>query len=226
MSYLDTYRNRLQSALGNSTRPSVFSSKNTIKNNFSNSLFSEKVLINNVEHEVIPTQLEKSTDKKILMMPDVKINIGEVVRMNNLNYLVTDFLGEGINEIYPTATMKLCNSTFPIQTDETSILLTDDEGNPILDIYNDEQFIAIGGEPIDVPCIVETSYSTKDDNVQLPLPDNSIKVTIQYNNSSCIALNYEFEMYDETYKISHIDKSKVINGVGLLIITAKVVASE
>lgn len=152
------------------------------------------------------------------------IERGNLIKSNEQYWLVISKPED--NGIYRKATMKLCNSTFPIQTDETSILLTDDEGNPILDIYDDEQFTVIGGELINIPCIVETSYSTKDDNVQLPLPDNSIKVTIQYNNSSCIALNYEFEMYDETYKISHIDKSKVINGVGLLIITAKVVASE
>lgn len=191
-----------------------------------NGIEGKNVIIDELETKAVITTKysNKFGELKYIFARPNEINRGSLVTCDNENWLVTTIPNN--NGVFKKGEIQLCNSTFPIQTDETSILLTDDEGNPILDIYNDEQFIAIGGEPIDVPCIVETSYSTKDDNVQLPLPDNSIKVTIQYNNSSCIALNYEFEMYDETYKISHIDKSKVINEVGLLIITAKVVASE
>ena len=99
----------------------------------------------------------------------------------------------------------------------------DDDGNPILNRFGDEQFIPSGGELINVPCIVETTYPSKDDNVQLPLPDGTVKITIQYNNASCIELNYEFAMYGSKYKITYIDYSKAINEVGLLTITAKVV---
>ena len=150
-----------------------------------------------------------------------EINRGSLVNYNNENWLVTSIPND--NGIFKKAEIQLCNSTFPIKTDETSILLTDADGNPILDRFGDEQFIPSGGELISIPCIVETNYYNKDNNVQLSLPDNSIKITIQYNNSSCIKLNYGFDMYGSKYKIAHIDYSKVINNVGLLIITAKVV---
>lgn len=188
-----------------------------------NGIEGKDVVINDLQTKAVITSKynNKIGELKYIFARHNEINRGSLINYDNEYWLVTTIPNN--NGVFKKGEIQLCNSTFPIQTDKTSILLTDEQGNPILNIYGDEQFIISGGEPINIPCIVETSYSTKDNNIQLPLPDNSIKVIIQYNNSPKLKLNYEFEMYGEKYTIVHIDRSKVINGIGLLIITAKVV---
>ncbi|PLR99643.1 hypothetical protein [Bacillus sp. T33-2] len=226
MSYLNVYRQRLQASGNNATDGIVNSSKQTIKNNFSNSLFSETVLIDAVEYEVIVTQEKKSEDKKILLKPDTQIYVGSVVKIKNSHYLTMDFLGEGINEIYPTASLKLCNSSLPIVSNKTRDLLRDENGNPVLDDDGRPQYVETGGETIPEPCIVENKVSTGKDNEQLPLPEGRINVTLKYQVSDSLKVNSEFILYGNTYKILDIDMTKVIGDKGIILLNAERVVSS
>jgi hypothetical protein len=214
MSYLNLFRERILSSGNKSTDGIVNASKQTIKNNFSNSLFSEIVLINGIEHDGIITQKEKSDDKKLLLKPDVQVNIGSVVEVNIDSYLVMDFLGEGINEIYPSATLKLCNSTYPIKSNKTKVLKGHDTFNrPVYEnIYSVDRL---------EPCIVESGNFTTDTESQLVIPKNTMFITLKYQQSDTIAYNYEFEMYNNKYKIKDIDYTKVINEKGIIKLIAE-----
>jgi hypothetical protein len=215
MSYLDIYRQRVLANGEKSTDTIINASKETIKNNLNNSLFTETFLVNGIEYSGLVTQGKTSDEKKLLFLPDVKIDIGSVVELKSKFYLIMDFLSEGINEIYPTATLRLTNSTYPIQS-----------GNKTREIMGYDQF----GKPLysyvyeinkNVPCIVESGIVQTDTNAQLVIPKNTVYVTLQYQTSETLIENYEFTMYNNKYKIKDIDYTKVINDKGIIKIIAE-----
>lgn len=214
MGYLDLFRQRILSNGEKSTDGIVNTSKQTIKNNFSNSLFSETVLINGIEYEAIITQEKKSEDKKLLLLPNTTVAIGSTVEMNNNSYLIMDFQGEGIHEIYPSATLKKCNSTYPIKSNKTRVLKGHNQlGKPVYeDTYSIDKL---------EPCIVDYGTGSTDTESQLVIPKNTIFVTLKYQQSDTIDYNYEFEMYNNKYKIKDIDYTKVINEKGIIKLIAE-----
>lgn len=224
MSYLNLFRQRTLSNGNKQSEGIINASKQTIKNNFNNSLFTEKVLINAIEFDAIITQKDKSEDKKILFMPDTKVDIGSVVELNSNSYLIMDFLSEGINEIYPTGTLKLCNSIYPIKSVKTKVLKRDSQGKPVTDKFGDPVYIYTDGATTNLPCIVESSIIAADENKQLPLPQGQLRVTLSYRDD--VKVNDTFPMYNNTYKIRGIDYTKVINGKGIMALSVEQVQSE
>jgi hypothetical protein len=215
MSYLDIYRQRILASGEKSSDTVVNASKQTIKNNFNNSLFSESVLINGIQYDGIVTQGELSDDKKLLLMPDRQIDTGSVVELKSKFYLVMDFQSEGIYEVYPSATLKLTNSTYPIKTGSKNKELLDYDklGKPIYSyIYEINK---------NVPCIVEVGTITTDTDAQLVIPKNTMYITLQYQQSDTLVYDYEFTMYKNKYKIVDFDYTKVIGEKGILKIIAE-----
>jgi len=214
MSYIGMYKSRLNASGGNLGESVINSTKQTVKNNFNLSPFSESVLIDDVEFKAVITQGGKSKNKTLLLQPDTVIAIGSNVKVNNNNYLVMDFRGEGINEVYPTASLEICNSFFPAITDKTRVLIGyDDDKRPV---YKEES------KEIKIPCVVETTISVNTDKTdQILLPKGSIKISMKYQKQPNIKVNSVFKMYDSEYKIEDIDYSQVINEVGIMTIYAK-----
>jgi hypothetical protein len=146
------------------------------------------------------------------------------VELNGNSYLIMDFQGEGINEIYPNATLKLCNSTYPIKSTRTRVLKKDSEGKTVLDKFGDPVYVYTDGATTSLPCIVESSIIAADENKQLPLPQGQLRVTLSYRED--VKVNDTFSMYNNTYKIRGIDYTKVINGKGIMLLAVEQVQSE
>jgi hypothetical protein len=212
------YRRRLQRS-GNTLQESVINNTTQSANRlFENSPFSQEVLINDAPFEAIVTQGKTNEDKTMLLQSSNSANIGDIVEINTKSYLMLDFKNEGINDIYPTGTLKLCNSTFPIQTDKISVLIGHDEfGRPVYD----EQIITEN-----VPCIVESRYSFTRGEHQISLPDSRIEVMLKYYNSETLKLGKEITVYSDPYEIKNIDYTKVINGKGIVVLSAERVVSN
>lgn len=211
MTYLDDYRNRI----GQSSSDSLIdSSKKSVTKMFTSHPFYQSVMINNSPFEAIVVQSKKSEDKQMLLLPDTQIDIGSIALVSGVNYLVFDFLGEGIHDIYPTATLKRCNSTFPIQSNKTKVLKGHNEfGKPLY-----EETYAINKLE---PCVVESKNYSFDSNDQLSLPENTILISLKYQQSDTITLNVEFDMYNTKYKIVNMDYTNIINEKGIIKITAE-----
>lgn len=211
MSYFETYRSRLLSQ-GNSSAESVINTtKQVVNNSFDTSLSTKTVLIDGVSIVAIVNQGKNSEEKSILFKPDTVIDKGTVVTIDSLNYLVMDFEA---NEVYPVAKVKLCNSTFPIQSDKTQVLIgTDDFGDPIYEYQE--------GTTENVPCIVETTVTSDSVDEAINLPEGRINVTIPFKDNPNIAEGKEFLMYGSTYQITGIDYTKSLNKKGILIIQGK-----
>ncbi|MEK4824631.1 hypothetical protein NSS71_08730 [Niallia sp. FSL W8-0951] len=152
------------------------------------------------------------------------IERGNILNINKQDWLVVTIPED--NKIYRKADMKICNSFFPAITDKTKVLMRDDQGNVIRDKFGDPVYQWVGGEEFLVPCIVESSIKDREKNSQLNLPDGRIVITMKYQPISNVKDNSEFMMYDNTYKIVNVDKTKVINEVGLMTITADIIPSE
>lgn len=217
MSYLTEYRNRLR-LMGSDVKTSTINStKTSVNNAFTNSLFTDFIKVNGIQFEANITQKKESSDKQVLFRPDTKIDIGSVVEIKGKSYLVIDFIGEGINEIYPTAKLKLCNSTFPIQSNKSQILVgTDSEGRPI---YQDTY------ETTYLPCVVTDKLYVNNADEQLPLPEGKLLIIVQFIDFNMVKENYEFTMYNSAYKVTSIDYTKVVNNKGYITIHADKVVS-
>lgn len=209
--YIEKYKMFLRTDSNDSI---ISINKDLVNDNFNQALFTEYVVVDDIEQTAIVKQKKKSEDKNIIFKPDTKLNIGSIVEWKNKPYLIIDFLGEGIYEMYPTATVKLCNSAYPIKLNKTETIVGHNQlGKPISkDVYEiDKQ----------EPCVVEMGIITTSTDKQLVIPNNQILVTIKYQQSDTLKENHEFTMFNNKYKIIHIDYTKVINEKGIIKITAE-----
>lgn len=215
MDYIGLYKSRLIADGESMPGELIKTTKNIVNNAFSNSPFYQIVLIDDIEYEAIVTQENKSEMKKILLRPDTFIDIGSIVKIKEKYYIVMDFLGEGIYESYPTATLRLCNSFYPIKFNKTRVLLGyDDENRPV---YDDRYEI----DKV-VPCVVETkAINSKNTEEQIYLPNGEIAITLHYEPSDTLKLNYKFQMYGQFYKIIDLDFTKVFNDKGIVVVRAE-----
>jgi hypothetical protein len=168
-----------------------------------NSEFQSKVLI----HQ----KWDANTETKKVIGHIADIELGNLLKIDNYNWLITTFPED--NKIYRKAEIRLCNATFPIESNKTSVLKGYDKYNR--PVYADEITI------IDEPCIVETKYYFNNRNEQITLPEDRILITMKYQSASNIDISKEFEMYKSRFKITHFDFSKVINGKGVMVFTGE-----
>lgn len=170
--------------------------------------------INGTQYETLYSQGRNSNEKSLLFTPNTIVDIGSVVQLNSNSYLIMDFQGEGINEIYPSAALKLCNSAYPIKLNKTRLLKGHDQYNK--PIYTESYEV----DRLE-PCIVEMGTVTTDTDKQLVIPQNTMHITIKYQPSDTLKVNHEFEMYNNKYKITDIDYTKVINDKGIIKLIAE-----
>jgi hypothetical protein len=186
-----------------------------------NSPESYIVTINNKKKikAIIQSKSSVAIERKMHTHID-EVCLGDLVDHKNKKWLVVDFVDD--NKMHSSTTIKLCNSTFPIKYNKRKVLLTDDEGNPILDqlgrpVYREEYEVEK-----DEPCVVETKTTNSLLHTgQIQLPNGQIQIILKYQPSDTIKLNYEFEMFNDPYKIIDIDYTNVIQNKGVVIIRAK-----
>lgn len=144
-----------------------------------------------------------------------KLKRGYVVQFNNHDWIVVS-LPEN-NVIYEKAVIKLCNNTFTLKGSTTEIIVGyNDFNEPITEIISLEDII--------IPCIVETKIFDDKTDEAINLPEGRISVTIPYTEHEDVAIDKEFEMYGENYKIIGIDYTQSVNKEGLIIINGKKVS--
>jgi hypothetical protein len=146
------------------------------------------------------------------------IERGNLLNVNGEDWLIVSYPED--NKVYRKAEIKLCNSTFPIQTDKTSVLMRDAEGNPITDRFGKPQY-KVTETVVTTPCIVTSRYAFSDSNEQITLPEGKMELMLKSQKSDYLVNGFEFEMYGEKYKILNIDRTKVINDKGILTLSCE-----
>lgn len=118
------------------------------------------------------------------------------------------------NKIYRKATVRYCNSTFPLPGTKTKTQTgTNAYGDPIYEYTTTP--------PTLLPCITETTVTFDNSDEAINLPEGQLQVTISYTEHPELVESKEFTMYGSQYQIIGIDHTKSINGVGLLVIKGK-----
>ncbi|MCM3110034.1 hypothetical protein [Lederbergia lenta] len=130
------------------------------------------------------------------------------------------------NKIFRKANIRLCNSTFRLEFDKTTVLMRDEEGNLVLDKYERPIPIEVEGKVVDEPCIVESKYYFNNRNEQITLPEDRILVSMKYQEVNNIGINKEFDLYKSKFRITFIDYSKVVNGTGVMTLTGERVMAK
>ncbi|MBD1379213.1 hypothetical protein [Metabacillus arenae] len=178
-----------------------------------------EVTVNEVISRAIITSKFNSGDgtEKNIIGKVADIERGNVILVNetNENWIVISIPKD--NNIYRKAVIKLCNSTFSLPGEKTKVLIGQDPrtGRPIYD----EQVTQI-----EVPCIVESQYSKSSDVNQFKIPEGTLVISMKYQTSEELKIDYDFEMYGNKYKVANFDYTSVIDDKGIIkIIAEKVV---
>jgi hypothetical protein len=176
------------------------------------------LIINENSHITAIVQSTEDHQEMKVLFRDGQIEYGDLVKFRDLDWLIIE---RPLNvKMNSSSKMKVCNNLFPIKQDEMRVLLRDADGNPILDGRGRPQYtteIVL----VTAPCIVESRYSFTRGEQQIALAEDRIEVIVGYVESENLKLDFEFKMYGDTYKVKNIDYSNVINGEGILIISAE-----
>lgn len=207
----DLYKKRLLSYGNDEKDAALNNTQRMINKSFADSFGYSVVKIDDVDTEVIIINKDDSTQKELLLRPNQVIKKGATVLIGAQYYLVTDFNGNGINQ---KAKIKLCNNTFVLKgsTIQTIVGWND---------FNEPIYEETSTSDISIPCIVETTITFDNTDNAINLPKGRINVTISYTEHEDIAIDKEFVMYGENYKIMGIDYTHSIGKEGLMIINGQ-----
>lgn len=212
MNYHAKYKNRLDvsgaSFEGNYTRHT----KELVSKKFKDSPSYIVVQLNGLNVDARVTNRKKRAEKEISFLPDTNFNIGSIVIYKNEEYLIVDKFD---SEIFPKANLKLCNTSLSLPGEPT-IISTDE-----LDWRNQPIMREYPGEPIIIPCIVESKIYYNQSTEAINLPDGQISISIPYTEHKEIRMNGEIEVYGERYGIVEVDRTQCLDKTGILIISAK-----
>lgn len=163
-----------------------------------NDMFSKSPSFKQMQFDSVDTDTivsrKKSNVIDILLRPQIKVNKGIYTTYDSDTYLLTEFVA---NEIYPKATIELCNASIKWK----------DNTNTIKE-YN---------------CIVKgDSYKESDDSLVIT-SDGQVKILVQYNDDTkTIKPNQRFIFGNSAFEVDSIDEvSEVYKGKGILKLTVK-----
>ena len=162
------------------------------------SLSYKTVFINNIERHLMIDKNTKLSTKSIKTLPNEKIDLGNLVVWNDINWLVTEI--DLDDEVYTKGTISLCNWLFKWQDLSGNILTRNSvvlnasqynsgvDGNKTLTLGSNQFMIYL---PLDDDTL-KLSYDKRvfiDNNYKIPYkitrPDN---VSMSYNGDGLIAL--------------------------------------
>lgn len=162
------------------------------------SLSYKTVFINNIERHLMIDKNTKLSTKSIKTLPNEKIDLGNLVVWNNINWLVTEI--DLDNEVYTKGTISLCNWLFKWQDSSGNILTRQSvvlnasqynsgvDGNKTLTLGSNQFMVYL---PLDEDTL-KLTYDKRvfiDNNYQIPYkitrPDN---VSTSYNGNGLICL--------------------------------------
>lgn len=218
MSFLDIHRKRTN-AQGNGYKETVVNaSKANMERLFSTSLECKKVILDGVEQDAIVNKGKTINDKKFLFRPSSTVKVGSFVDLNEQKYLIIDVTMD-INEIYPFAISKLCNTSFELEGETTVVVIGTDPrtGRPVEEITE--------SSPIILNCVAEKTVFRSTTDEAINLPEGQILITIPYIEHKSIAESQKIDLYNDTYQIIDVDDTESINKTGVRKLTAKRVVS-
>lgn len=177
------------------------------------------VLVNDEEKKIMVQSTSNYNERRILFKHG-DIQWGDIVIHEGEKWLVTE--RPYFNKIYDKSHMELCTTSMIFTYLTDGVYEYDRFGNKI--------WIE---EPTEVvkefPCVIESisNLNTKTTTgQQINVPEGDMVVTIPYTTDELIKLTSEFTMFGDAYRISGIDKSKVHQDKGVLILVVSRIANN
>lgn len=178
-------------------------------------VLSEEVEVNGVKHQSIITHSPITELETRYIHTLTNIEQGSLIKYKDVNYLtVTESIAGRYGKF--KAKIEHCNHFLKFKGEIIKELIVDENGKPILDIYGDEQYRNVEGEPTLLPSIVrENSFSIS--GQQLLIANNQIVIVVQHTTKAdqLIKVNVELTLFNVTWKIVNVNKIRN----GLLICT-------
>ena len=137
----------------------------------------------------------------------MNVNVGDYITYQEMTYLATDKV---FNEVFPQLSGELCNTDFPIHTEERRIKIgTDAMDRPI---YKTEIIT------ISKPCVMTDKIYSQANNSPIPLPDGAIIVKLPYSEEAnhTPKVNSTVTIGENHYKVSLISHEYVVNNSGYI----------
>lgn len=178
-------------------------------------VLSEEVEVNGVKHQSIITHSPITELETRYIHTLTNIEQGSLIKYKDVNYLtVTESIAGRYGKF--KAKIEHCNHFLKFKGEIIKELIVDENGKPILDIYGDEQYRDVEGEPTLLPSIVrENSFSIS--GQQLLIANNQIVIVVQHTTKAdqLVKVNAELTLFNVTWKIVNVNKIRN----GLLICT-------
>lgn len=178
-------------------------------------ILSEEVEVDGVKHQSIITHSPITELETRYIHTLTNIEQGSLIKYKDVNYLtVTESIAGRYGKF--KAKIEHCNHFLKFKGEIIKELIVDENGKPILDIYGDEQYRDVEGEPTLLPSIVrENSFSIS--GQQLLIANNQIVIVVQHTTKAdqLIKVNVELTLFNVTWKIVNVNKIRN----GLLICT-------
>lgn len=178
-------------------------------------VLSEEVEVNGVKHQSIITHSPITELETRYIHTLTNIEQGSLIKYKDVNYLtVTESIAGRYGKF--KAKIEHCNHFLKFKGEIIKELIVDENGKPILNIYGDEQYRNVEGEPTLLPSIVrENSFSIS--GQQLLIANNQIVIVVQHTTKAdqLIKVNVELTLFNVTWKIVNVNKIRN----GLLICT-------
>lgn len=218
MNYFEKYK-AVNTPYGNTLADhTITASKESALRSFVSSPTLKQVEINDVEQNSIVSIYQRDYfDRTFLLEPNSQYaDLGNYIKFNNYTYLV---MKSNDDDIYPTLYGKLCNEDFKVPIKKIKKKIVDHRGNAK---YIDEI------EYITVPIVADVKGYSISDNAVLPLTEGRVIIYLQYKQEYVdkIQLNYEFELFNDAYKISDIQLENIVNNKGYITLSAQKVSEN
>lgn len=170
---------------------------------------------NEMEQQAIITNPSLSESEERYIHTLQRINMGDLVTLDNNDYLVMTEVITPRNGKYK-AKIRHCNFECQVEGDMEKVLIGHDHaGRPVYEY--------IQGDPIMIPAIVEQEKFNIEGG-QISYAKDEIIVTVQGNetNLTKLEVNAELELMGQTWKVRHQDFTKK----GLLSVVCMLMQSE
>lgn len=180
--------------------------------------FLSSPTLSDIYVDSIPTQSVVSNysgdffERTFLFEPDSDLaKVGNYIEHRGYTYLT---MKSNDDDIYPNLYAKLCNEDFKLPLNITKKKVSTGRGGYT---YIDQL------ETKDIPIVVDVKGYSIADNAILPLTEGRVIIYMKYSKEYLekIKLNYEFELFNDSYKITDIQTDNIINHQGYIVLSAQ-----
>lgn len=191
----------------------IEASKQSALRSFLSSPTLSDVRVNDEDAKSVVSIYQKDFfDRIFLFEPDSQhAKTGNYVDYKTRTYLL---LKSNDNEIYPNMYGKLCNEDFKLPIGKTRVKIKTQRGGFT---YKEEY------QYKNIPVVVDVKGYSIADNAILPLTEGRVIIYLQYKPEylKYLVLNYEFELFNDLYKVTDVQLDRVIGDEGYIVLSAQ-----